>query len=45
MAEVSKKCKDLSLQEKQIILECYGKLPKTSQRSADVLLKISQPVM
>ena len=29
MAEASKKRKDLSLQEKQRILECYDKLPKT----------------
>jgi hypothetical protein len=42
MAEASMKRKDLSLQEKQRILECYEKLPKMSQRSAAVLLKISQ---
>ena len=34
MAEASKKRKDLSLQEKQRILECYDKLPKMSQHSA-----------
>jgi hypothetical protein len=45
MAEASKKCKDLSLQEKQTILECYDKLPKMSQRSVTVLLKISQPLL
>jgi DNA-binding MarR family transcriptional regulator len=45
MAEASKKRKDLSLQEKQIILECYDMLPKNSQRSAAVLLKISQPLL
>jgi hypothetical protein len=41
MAEASKKRKDLSLQEKQRILECYDKLPKMSQRSAAVRLRIS----
>jgi hypothetical protein len=35
----------LSLQEKQRILECYDKLPKMSQRSAAVRLKISQPLL
>jgi DNA-binding MarR family transcriptional regulator len=45
MAEASKKCKDLSIQEKQIILECYDKLPKKSQRIAAALLKISQPLL
>jgi hypothetical protein len=30
MAVASKKRKDLSLQEKQIISECYDKLPKMS---------------
>jgi hypothetical protein len=45
MAEASKKCKDLSLQEKQRILECYDKLPKIKQRSAAVCLKISQPLL
>jgi hypothetical protein len=45
MAEASKKCKDLSLQEKQIILECYDKLPKMSQRSVAVFLRISQPLL
>jgi hypothetical protein len=45
MAEASKKRKDLSLQEKQSILECYDKLPKRSQRSAAVHLKISQPLL
>jgi hypothetical protein len=30
MAETRKKRKDLSVQEKQIILECYDKLPKMS---------------
>jgi hypothetical protein len=45
MAEASKKRKDLSLQEKQIILECYNKLLKVSQRSAVVILKISQPLL
>jgi len=45
MAEASKKRKDLSLQEKQSILESYDKLPKMSQRSAAVHLKISQPFL
>jgi hypothetical protein len=45
MAEASKKRKDLSLQGKRIILEYYDKLPKMSQRSAAVLLKISQPLL
>jgi hypothetical protein len=45
MAEASKKRKDLSLQEKQRILECYENLPKMSQRSAAVHLKISQPLL
>jgi hypothetical protein len=45
IAEASKKRKDLSLQEKQIILECYDKLPKINQRSAAALLKISQPLL
>ena len=42
MAEASKKRKDLSLQEKQRILEGYDKLPKMSQRSVAVPLKISR---
>jgi hypothetical protein len=42
MAEASKKCIDLSLQEKQIILECYDKLPNISHRIAAVRLKILQ---
>src|SRR5215469_6116472 len=45
MAEASKKRKDLSLQEKQRILERYDKLPRMSQRSAAVHLKISQPLL
>jgi len=45
MTEASKKCKDLSLQDKQRILQCYDKLPKISQCSADVQLKISQPLL
>jgi hypothetical protein len=45
MADESKNDKILSFQEKQIILECYDKLPKVSQRSAVVLLKISQPLL
>jgi hypothetical protein len=45
MAEASKKRNVLSLQEKQIILESYDKLPKMSQRIAAVLLKISQPLV
>jgi hypothetical protein len=45
MAEASMKCKDLSFQEKQIILECYNKLLKASQRNAVVILKISQPLL
>jgi hypothetical protein len=45
MAEASKKRKDLSLQEKQIILECYNKLPKVSQRNAVVILKISKQIL
>ena len=43
MAEASKKRKDLFLKEKQRILECYDKLPRMSQRSEAVHLKISQP--
>jgi hypothetical protein len=42
MAEASMKRKGLFIQEKQIILEHYDKLPKVSQRSAAVRLKISQ---
>jgi hypothetical protein len=45
MAEASMKHKDLSLQEKQRILECYDKLPKMSQHSAAGRLKISQPLL
>jgi len=45
MAEASKKRKDLSLQEKQRILECNDKLSRMSQRSAAVHLKISQPLL
>jgi hypothetical protein len=45
MAEASKKRKDLSLQEKQRNLECHDKLPKMSQCSAAVHLKISQPLL
>jgi hypothetical protein len=45
MAEASKKRKHLSLQEKQIILECYDKLPKINQRSAAVRLNISHPLL
>src|SRR5215469_1824476 len=45
MAEASKKRKDLFLQEKQRILECYDKLLKMSQRSAAVHLRISQPLL
>ena len=45
MVKASKKRKDLSLQEKQRILECYNKLPKMSQRSMAVHLKISQPLL
>jgi hypothetical protein len=45
MAEAIKKRKILSIQEKQIILESYDKLPKISQRIAAVLLKISQPLL
>ena len=45
MAEASKKRKDLSLQVKQGILECCDKLPKMSQHSAAVHLKISQPLL
>jgi hypothetical protein len=45
MAEGNKKRKDFSVQEKQIILMCYHKLPKMSQRGAAVLLKISQPLL
>jgi hypothetical protein len=45
MAEASKKRKDSSLQEKQIILECYDKLPTMIQRSAAVRLKILQPLL
>jgi hypothetical protein len=45
MAEASMKRKDLSLQEKRRILECYDKLPKMGQRSAAVRLNISQPLL
>jgi hypothetical protein len=45
MAEASRKHKDLSLQEKQTILECYDKLPKMSRRIAAVLLKILPPLL
>jgi hypothetical protein len=45
MAEASKKRKDLSIQEKQRILEYYEKLPKMSQRNAAVHSKISQPLL
>jgi hypothetical protein len=45
MTQANKKRKDFSLQEKQIILECYDKLPKMSQSSAAVLLKILQPLL
>ena len=45
MAAASKKRKDLTLQEKQRILECYNKLPKMSQCSAAVHLKISHPLL
>jgi hypothetical protein len=45
MAEASKKRKDLCLQEKQRILECYNKLPKMSKHSAAVHIKISQPLL
>jgi hypothetical protein len=45
MAEASKKRKNLSLQEKQRIVECYDKLPKMSQRSEAVHLKFSQPLL
>ena len=34
MAELSKKCKDLYLQEKQRILEGYDKLPKMAQNES-----------
>jgi hypothetical protein len=45
LAEASKKRKDLSLQGKQITLECYDKLPKMSQRIAAVRLKLLQPLL
>jgi hypothetical protein len=45
MAEASKNRKDLSLQEKQRILEFYDKVPKMSQCSAAVRLNISQPLL
>ena len=45
MAEASKKRKDFFLQEKQRILDCYIQLPKMSQRSVAVHLKISQPLL
>jgi uncharacterized protein YaaW (UPF0174 family) len=45
VAEASKKRKDLSVQGKQIVLERCDKLPKMSQRSAAVLLQISQPLL
>jgi hypothetical protein len=45
MAEASKKHKNLSLQVKQIIVECYDKMPKMSQRTAAVLLKTLQPLL
>jgi predicted DNA-binding protein (UPF0251 family) len=44
MAEQVRSIK-MSVQEKQRILECYDKLPKMSQRSAAVRLKISQPLL
>jgi len=45
MAEASKKRKDLSLQERQRILECYEMLPKKSQCSVAVHLKILQQLL
>lgn len=45
MTEEKKKRMDLSLQEKQKILEIYDKLPKMSQRNAAAHLKISQPFL
>jgi hypothetical protein len=45
MAEAGKKRKNLSLQEKQIILECYDKFTKMNQRSAAVRFKIAQPLL
>lgn len=37
--------KDLTLQEKVMILENYDQLPKMSQRNAAMVLKISQPLL
>ncbi|XP_023218683.1 tigger transposable element-derived protein 4-like [Centruroides sculpturatus] len=45
MAETKKKRKDLSLKEKQEILQRYDKLPTMSQRKAAAQLKISQPLL
>lgn len=36
---------DLSVNEKQRILEAYDKLPKMSQRSAAIYLKVLQPLL
>ena len=44
MAGVEIKCKDLSIKEKLSIIESY-KLPKMSQHSVPVALKISQPLL
>jgi hypothetical protein len=45
IAEAGKKRKDLSLQEKQRLFECYDKWPKMSQRIVAVHLKISKPLL
>ena len=45
MAGVEIKLKDLSIKEKLSIIESYDKLPKMSQSSVPVALKISQPLL
>ena len=45
MAGVEIKRKDLSIKEKLSIIESYDKLPKMSQHSVPVALKISQPLL
>lgn len=45
MSGADKRRKELSLKEKQLILESYDRLPKMSQRSAALRLKISQSVL
>ena len=45
MAGVQIERKDLSIKEKLSIIESYDKLPKMSQHSVPVALKISQPLL